>query len=165
MNADAGRVALEGTVRRAGPTPVVAVTVLLALAAPASAQQWTPEQQELVEFTQGCQASKQTWLDCFHPDYEAWGDMSFGVPMQKADVEAVGSYWWDVNERLVLHIKPVSITVRGDFAVVLSIYTDTMRNRETGEVVTTTFAWTDICVRENGRWYWIADHGSPVAGG
>jgi hypothetical protein len=165
MNADVERAGIGERARRAVVTPLVAATMVLAAAGPASGQQWTPEQQELVEFTQGCQASKQAWLDCFHPDYEAWGDMSFGVPMQKADVEAVGSFRWDTNERLVLHIKPVSVIVRGDFAVVLSVYSGTMRNRETGEVVTTTFAWTDICVRENGRWYWIADHGSPVAGG
>ena len=134
-----------------------------AMAMPGAGQEWTPEQQEIVDFTWGCQESKQAWLDCFHPDYRAWADMSFGVPMQKADVEAVGSIWWDSNERLALHIKPMSITVRGDFAVVLSIYTDTVRNRETGEIVTSTQAWTDICVRENGRWYWIADHGSPVS--
>ena len=137
----------------------------LLAAVPGTAQEWSPEQQELVEFTRNCQTSKEAWIDCFHPDYTAWGDMSFGVPVDKADVEAVGSFWWDTHERLALHIKPVSITVRGDFAVVLSLYTETTRNRETGEVFTRSEAWTDICVREGERWYWIADHGTEVSGG
>ena len=65
---------------------------------------------------------------------------------------------------LFRYLKPAEITVRGDFAVVQVVYTSTARNRETGEVVTTTEAWTDVCIKENGRWYWIADHGTPLGG-
>ena len=133
--------------------------------APASAQEWSPEQQEVWEFELSCQESKEVWTACFHEDYEGWGDLTFGVPVSKPDVAIVGGYFWDSTDVLMQHIKPVSIRVLGDFAIVLSIYTATNRSRETGEVVTTSQAWTDICIKENGRWYWIADHGTVVDGG
>jgi ketosteroid isomerase-like protein len=116
------------------------------------------------EFELGCQESKEAWLDCFHEDYVAWADMSLGVPATKADHIAIGGQSWDDNEQVFVHLKPVEITVLGDFAVALVVYTNTVRNRETGEMTTTTQAWTDVLVKEDGRWYWIADHGSPVGG-
>ena len=133
--------------------------------APTPAQEWSAAQQEILDFELSCQESKEAWIDCFHDDYVAWADMSLGVPFSKADNEAIGGRSWDDNEQLFVHLKPVEITVRGNLAVALVVYTNTVRNRATGEVVTTTQAWTDICIRENGRWYWIADHGTPVGGG
>jgi len=129
-----------------------------------SAQQWSPEQQEVWDFELGCQESKQAWIDCFHEDYVAWGDMTLGVPHTKADASAMGGYWWDTNEQLLVHMKPVEITVRGDLAVVLVVYTARTRDRDSGEVAMQSMAWTDICVKENGRWYWIADHGAVIGG-
>ena len=131
----------------------------------ASAQEWSPEQQEVWDFELSCQESKEAWIGCFHEDYVAWGDMTLGVPFVKADVASLGGYNWDTNEVLTQHMKPVSIKVLGNFAVVLVIYTATNRSSETGEVVATSQAWTDICVKEDGRWYWIADHGTQVGGG
>jgi ketosteroid isomerase-like protein len=128
----------------------------------AFAQEWTPEQQEVWDFELGCQESKEAWIDCFHEDYVAWADMSLGVPARKADNVAIGGRSWDDNEQLFVHLTPVEITVKGDFAVALVVYTNTVRNRATGEVVTTTQAWTDVLIKDGGRWYWIADHGSPV---
>lgn len=135
---------------------------LVLVALPATAQTWTAEQQEIWEFELSCQESKEAWLGCFHEDYVAWADMSLGVPMTKADVAAIGGQSWDDNEQVFVHLTPVEITVRGDFAVALVVYTNTVRNRATGEVVTTTQAWTDVLMKDGGRWYWIADHGSPV---
>ena len=129
-----------------------------------SAQEWSPEQQEVWDFELGCQESKQAWIDCFHEDYVAWGDMALGIPRTKADASAFGAYWWDTNEQLLVHMKPVDITVRGNFAVVLVLYSARVRDRDSGEVAMQSMAWTDICVKENGRWYWIADHGSVIGG-
>lgn len=147
-------------------TPAIAALLSsLLLPSAAFAQDWSAEQQEVWEFELGCQESKEAWIDCFHEDYVAWADLSLGVPFRKADNEAIGGRSWDDNEQLFVHLKPVEITVRGDFAVALVVYTNTVRNRATGEVVTTTQAWTDICIKEDGRWYWIADHGTPVGDG
>lgn len=127
-----------------------------------SAQQWSKEQQEVWDFELSCQQSKAAWIDCFHSDYIGWNDMGLGTPVTKADVSALGAYWWDCHDRLVVHMKPVSITVRGDFAVVLLIYTAKVRDRDSGEVTTESSAWTDVLVKEGGRWYWFADHGAVL---
>jgi hypothetical protein len=141
------------------------VVALLGAPAPLPTQQWSAEQQEVWEFELSCQESKQAWIDCFHEDYVAWGNMNLGVPITKSDHIAMGLRGWDVNERLIVHLKPLEITVRGNFAVALVVYTTTVRNGDTGEVTTQSMAWTDVCVKENGRWYWIADHGTLVDGG
>ena len=146
----------------------VAVATLVATLfafAPPPAPQWSAEQQEVWDFELGCQASKEAWIDCFHDDYVAWGDMSLGVPANKADVVAIGGRNWDTTEVLLVHLKPMEITVRGNMAVALVVYTSTVRNNETGEVITQSMAWTDVCMKEGGRWYWIADHGTVVDGG
>ena len=144
-------------------TVLVAIVVAaLSASAPLPAQQWSAEQQEVWEFELSCQDSKEAWIDCFHDDYVAWGDGELGVPTNKADAVSMGGRSWDVNERLFIHMKPVEINVRGNLAIALVIYTVTNRNRETGEVTTTSQAWTDVCLKENGRWSWIADHGTLI---
>ena len=91
-------------------------------------------------------------------------DVLVVVSKLKAYIKSKGSMSTsgDVNERLFLHMKPMEINVKGDLAIVLVIYTVTNRNRETDEITTESMAWTDVCLKENGRWAWIADHGSPV---
>ncbi len=145
---------------------VAAVVVALLFApAPVPAQQWSAEQQEVWDFELSCQVSKEAVLDCFHEDYVAWADGSLGVPTNKADQVVLAGRAWDENERVFLHMKPVEINVRGNLAIVLVIYHWTDRNRETGEVITRSMRWTDVCLKENGRWFWIADHGNVIEGG
>ena len=115
-----------------------------------------------MEFELGCQDSKEAWLDCFHEDYLAWADGSLGVPVNKDDQVAIGGRSWDVNELQFVHLKVEEINVRGNLAIVLVVYTNTVRDTDTGEVTTIIERWTDVCVKENGRWAWIADHGTPV---
>ena len=32
-----------------------------------------------------------------------------------------------------------------------------------GQDVEERIRWTDVLLKENGRWHWIADHGGPIA--
>lgn len=38
----------------------------------------------------------------------------------------------------------------------------TQRDKVTGEEITYVEQWTDVALRENGRWAWIADHGTVL---
>ena len=141
---------------------VVCLLVAVLTPSPAAAQQWSPEQQEVLAFELGCQANKEAWLDCFHEDYVAWGNGDLGVPVNKDDVVAIGARSWDVDEVLLVHLKVLDINLRGNLAIALVVYTETRRNGDTGEVTTVSTRWTDVCLKEDGRWAWIADHGGPV---
>ncbi len=138
-----------------------ALAVFLPLAA--QAQQWTTEQQEVWDFEMGCGEGRDAFLACYHDDYVAWGDGSFSVPVNHADQMARQGRRFDTNQTVWSHMKPMAIDVHGNLAVVLLVVTWTSQNHVTGEETTRTERWTDVCVKENGRWYWIADHGGPVS--
>ena len=138
-----------------------ALGIMVPLAA--QAQQWTTEQQEVWEFEMGCQEGRDAFLACFHDDYVAWADGSFSVPITHADQMALQRRWYNANEVVWFHMKPMAINVQGNLAVVLLVGTWTTRDKTTGEETTSTQRWSDVSVKENGRWYWLADHGGPVS--
>ena len=143
---------------------VAIVVVALSASAPLPAQQWSAEQQEVWQFELGCQESREARLACFHEDYLAWSDEEFTVPVDYSDAVAFANRFHDTSDIVWVHMKPMEISVHGNVAVVLMVGTWTIRNKTTGEETTRTERWTDVCMKENGRWAWIADHGGPVGG-
>jgi ketosteroid isomerase-like protein len=143
----------------------LALAVFLPLAA--QAQQWTAAQQEVWEFEEACTANWATqdleaMMACFHDDYLGWG-RGYPVPWSKADRRAFGARWFETEEVVFLHLKPLAIRVHGNVAIVHYLVTYTRKNKATGEETTATARWTDICLKEGDRWTWIADHGGVIS--
>ena len=139
------------------------IGLLLVLATPAQAQEWTPEQQEVWDFGQTCTEyyiakQKDEWVDCFHEDFTGW---FAGEPMPsgKSSVVEIASYMEQVDVQAT-NSEPIEIRVYGDFAFVQHLSTYVMDGPE-GQTQTKT-AYTDILIRENGRWYYIGDHGHSI---
>ena len=137
----------------------------LVIAAPTSAQEWTAEQQDVWEFEQACWAAQEleVIMNCFHDDFKGWG-LDATVPTTKEDRTPFFARGLETDEQVFLSLQPVHIHVRGNAATALYLVTYTNRNRETGVETTLTERWTDILVREDGRWRWIADHGDLISG-
>ena len=36
-------------------------------------------------------------------------------------------------------------------------------NKRTNEVEYYTQRWTDVCIKDGGKWYWILDHGVDIS--
>ena len=103
-------------------------------------------------------------MRCFHDDFLGWG-IGDTAPTTKPDRRAFSERGFVTQERVFTHLNPVAITVRGNKATVLYVATFTDKNRETGVETTRTERWTDICLKENGRWQWVADHGVLISEG
>ena len=147
-----------------GPLLVGAIALSIGMPVTAQAQEMTRAQQEVWEWEQGCWATDNTLEDvmaCFHEDFFGWGSRS-SVPSSKATRRVFFARFFETSEAVFQFLNPLSVKVRDDMAVIIYLATYTTRNRRTDEETTVTERWTDIAIREGGRWYWIADHGTRV---
>jgi len=141
---------------------ITAILVLLACAGSVQAQEWTSEQLEVWNRVAECTGfavgqNLDGLLDCVHDDFSGflYGDP---VPRGKDSFTALVPYFIE-NMKVAAHeMRPVAIIVRGDMAVVhyygFTVYEGSMEISQD--------KWTDVLVREDGVWRWIADHGGDL---
>lgn len=145
--------------RRAGVFLSAALLVPLSLAA----AEWSDEQQAFLDWQKGC------WTDngadrverCFHDDYVGWGN-GFAVPYDKADRNTLFANQRSRTESELLSLKPLEVRVMDDTAVSLYVVTYEITDRRRDETRVVTEKWTDVAVRADGTWQWIADHGETI---
>ncbi len=142
---------------------LVAVVFLAASASTAGAQDMSAAEREVWEWEQACWGAEdlESVMTCFHEDYVGW-IVGATVPFTKADRRAFFERFFETDEFVFFHLRPVSVTVRNNMAVLLYVSTFTSRNKETGEETSETQKWTDVAVKDGGTWYWIADHSTTV---
>ena len=142
---------------------VLAVGLLLPLSV--FGEDWTAAQQEVLAFEEACVTTKD--LDdfnaCFHEDFEGWG-IDFSVPTSKADRKGVFENGFASFDADTLLFKPLSVIVKGNMAVVSYLTETKLTNKSTDEVEYVTERWTDVCLKDGGKWTWIADHGVDISG-
>ena len=142
---------------------LVFVFLFIFLSSSAPAQQWNAEQLEVWEFEKSCWGAKdvEKAMACFHDDYTGWAAGN-PAPFNKADRRAFQTRELETSETTFLFLKPLSIQMHGNVAIVLYIATRTVRNKATDEETTSTTRWTDVCLKVSDRWTWVADHGGPI---
>jgi len=131
----------------------------------ASAEDWTEEQKEVLAFEEACITTNNVadFMDCFHDDYVGWSEGST-VPLSKSDRQKPVANFFENNDREILLFKPVSVIVKGNMAVISYIVRDKSTNKSTDEVTYSRGRWTDVCLKEDGKWTWISDHGVDLSG-
>ena len=142
-----------------------ALAVTAAVLAPSAfAQELSREQQEVWQFIQTCNEhfanrDEAAILDCFHDDFSGWlyGDT---VPRSKQSITKFLPFDLE-TENLAYDLRPISIRVFGDFAIVHYSLVAASRGSN-GEVVWENMIWTDVMLKERGRWQWVGDHGGTV---
>ena len=142
-----------------------AVSLSAALLVPFSlaAADWSDEEQAFLDWQKGC------WTDdgadmverCFHGDYVGWGN-GFAVPYDKADRNTLFASERTRTDFELISLKPLEIRFTGDTAVSLYVVTYEIEDKRDGETRVVTEKWTDVAVREDGDWRWIADHGETI---
>jgi ketosteroid isomerase-like protein len=143
--------------------------MLLVLMIPLSsqAQEWTAEQLEVWSRLLQCYENINshdivTRLSCHHKDYSGWWGED-PVPTHGSE-ELVKHYVENVKANMMEfyyeHI-PLDIMIYGDVAI-LHYMLKTVTAQKDKDDKTTWIKWTDIMLKENGQWNWIADHGNAV---
>jgi len=132
----------------------------------AGGQEWSSDQRELWAWEVACWETEdiESNMACFHEEFVGWGGGSY-VPTNKADRRITHARGFETTEQVYLFLKPLEIKIHGNTAVLVYMATYTMRDRNTGEETTYLEQWTDVALREDGQWAWIADHGTILDDG
>ena len=142
---------------------ILVAGIALATPLPAKAQQWTPDQQEVIDSLKGCwdtwmeavrEGSPDRWLDnCAEDGYSYWTES--GSPM--------GEDWlrrnWDnimAADEKWLDLRPVWVKVYDDFAIVH--FWGYWHVTEDEEAETIESKRTEVFHKVNGRWLLAAGH-------
>lgn len=124
----------------------------------AAAQTWTAEQQDIWELEeQQWQMAKDkdlTWIDkMVHPNISYW-DADQPGPQNRASLARWSRYNSAASTVLEQELFPISVTITGNLAVAQYRYT-VVREDYKKERVTVTGRYTDVLLREGGRWLFI----------
>ena len=134
-------------------------SLLILLATIGSAQTWSPEQQEIWRFEEQqwkMEAEQDaSWIEkMVHPNLSYW-DVAQAGPQTKASLQRWQRYNYTSNTTLAHELFPISATITGNVAVVQYRYAVARENYKKDRE-TVTGRYTDILIKEGGRWLFIA---------
>ncbi len=141
---------------------MLALVISLGLPTIAIAQDWSPEQTEvwntIVAQWDASKAKDHAWPERFlHPSFLGWSD-EFPMPRDKNGVEEWEKYSSENSQVHVQELTPVGIVVVGSTAVAHYYYSTAAEDRE-GKRETTHGRYTDVLVKQDGKWLFIAWRG------
>ncbi len=143
---------------------VAVAALLVALPSVVRAGEWSAEQKEVWEAIETCAShfeakDEEAVLDCIHDDFSGCL-YSQPVPRSKASFEKVGLYFMKTRDIVASDLRPIDIMVYGNFAIAHYFFVEVSKDQN-GKESTEQGRWTDILIKEDGKWRWIADHGGP----
>jgi len=138
--------------------------VILGIGTSAFCQEWSAEQKEafgIVEQMNDSWANRDLdgYMSCLHENFIGWFQDN-PLPIDKKTLRQWEDHWLSTSKILHHQIKPVSIKVTDDIAIVNS-YSSAIREDETGAKPTNS-KWTNICKKEDGKWLIIGMFGGRV---
>jgi hypothetical protein len=135
------------------------VLALCAISAAAFAAEWTPEQQDVWKFEQQqwamSKAKDLSWIDTMvHQNMRYW-ETGSPMPRDKASLKHWSKFDAENGSTLEQELFPIAATITGNVAVVQYNYMVATENYKK-ERKTVTGHYTDVLIKENGRWMFIA---------
>lgn len=98
------------------------------------------------------------WIETMlSADFMGWPNSS-PAPRTRGSVRLWNKYEQDLSEGVAHELFPLSIVVHGDMAVVHYLYMNATRARDKNTSVSNG-RYTDVLVRDDGAWKFIAWHG------
>lgn len=142
---------------------IILITVLL-IPGYILAGDWSKEQMEVLKFEEACVTSKsaEQLINCFHKDFVGWGQNTTVVTSKTDRIKSIKD-GFDNNDSESMLFKPISVIVKGNMAIVSYIDSSKSTNKTTKKVTYSTSRWIDVCIKEDGKWYWISDHGVNIS--
>jgi ketosteroid isomerase-like protein len=127
----------------------------------AKAQEWSAAQKDAWKIENDMWAALAkgdvaAFLEFVHPDYMGWDDNE-PLPSTKTEVQKWLQLFMSGRKVSGYDIKPVGIRVFGDFAILdyyysMAVESDGKKKMEEGR-------WTDIVMKQGGKWLLIGDNG------
>ena len=138
---------------------LVGVACVMFFTVSVEAQTWSPEQREVwavVEEAWQAEAAKDlTWVDRFvHPSARVWSNR-YPMPRDHSSQRKWSRYRAENLTTLAHELNPVAIVVQGNTAVAHYYYSEAMEDRK-GDRKTEHGRYTDVLVREDGQWKFLA---------
>ena len=137
---------------------ILLVALLLLAVPPLAAQEWTAEQQEVVEWLNtfndvAYAGSADEFMDWLHPEFTDWNYSEKAPHEMESFAEVVTEFFAGV-ESIQLRTKPISVHVSGDVAVVHTWF----REAITGGVAEGNYGgrWTIVLKKVDGDWKHLA---------
>lgn len=137
---------------------------MIALVMPMSvaAQEWDSDQTEvwntIVAQWEASKAEDLTWpTTALHPAFLGWSDV-YPMPSSKAAVGKWNRYNVENSTTLAQELFPVGIVVVGSTAVAHYYYSTAAEGRD-GKRKTTHGRYTDVLIKQDGKWTFIAWRG------
>jgi len=127
-------------------------------------QEWSSEQKEAwatVEkmFDFWAKRDLEGYMNCLHPNFVGWFHND-PLPLDKKSLRNWESLWLSTEKIHRYEIKPVSIKITSDVAVV-SYYDTTLREDEKEKNLGYS-KWTDVLLKENGKWLILSSVGARL---
>lgn len=140
----------------------ISTAILVGMLGNVQAAEWSDDQAEVWSAIEACNAhfrEKRTKeaMDCIHDDFSGWL-YSEPVPRGKDNFEKVGQYFVKTRDVVAGELRPIDILVYDDFAIIHYFYIEVTKNKDDKEEYNQG-RWTDVMVKEKGKWQWISDHG------
>ncbi len=100
------------------------------------------------------------FLGYIHADYSGWA-YDDALPRDKASLRKWAAYEMETPETLLHEVRPVSIQIHGNVAIVHCYYVLVYEDAE-GSEKTSRGRWTDILMKQGNMWVVIGDHGGQT---
>ncbi len=126
-------------------------------------QQWTDAQKEVWKAVQSYWQvdTIDALMDRIHPDYIGWGPVD-PMPADKPTCRLQLANLMNTRKSHIITIAPAGMRLFGNVAVACYYYTELYTNFE-GKRCVEQGRWTDVLMKQDGKWLLIADHGGPLA--
>jgi ketosteroid isomerase-like protein len=130
------------------------------------AQQWSAEEREVWQALEQCTARSvqkdiQGVLACTHDNFTGWWSEDL-VPRTKNTTRTFAPIDYEDNTVRAYELRPTAIRVFGNCAIVHYYLQAAVRGKD-GKDTTYRVRWTDVMLKEGGRWRWIGDAGGPAS--
>ena len=138
--------------------------VILVISTSAICQEWSAEQKEalgIVEKMDESWANRDLdgYMSCLHENFIGWFQED-PLPIDKKSLRHWEEHWLSTSKILRNEIKPVSIKVTDNIAIV-NWYSQTVREDENGKKLVYS-KWTCVCKKEDGKWLIMGMFGGSV---
>jgi hypothetical protein len=127
-------------------------------------QEWSNEQKEALAIAQkmeDCWVKRDLdgYMSCLHENFIGWFQKD-PLPLNKESLRKWEKHWLSTVKIHLDEMKPVSITITGNIGII-NLYASTIEEDENGKKLMYS-RWTEILIKEDGKWLILGMHGGNM---